>query len=200
MDEDWLLPPSLFDVPGVSTCLLARLFAAAAEFYRQAPWQLMIAETPLEVRVDPEPEARIVVIIGAAGEAFGLTVHEDHADFQRLYAATDPLELVQGASWLALSYEASRYLAQADRQAIARHGWQVAAQEAYPSIVRVGAPGPELHPPSLDDLYWLEAVLPALGAYFSQAAQGDDKARRFAHRANTGRGPVEVRMQALYAR
>ncbi len=166
MNQDLLTPPSLISVSGVTSALLGSLFGAAADFYRLAPWKFFQREIPLTIWYPPESESRIAVILGAAGDSFGLSVHGSRADIQQIMGAKTPLEGAAQTNWLALSYDTSMYLAQEDLQAIHWHGWAVADEKAYPSIVRMGAPGPDLFPPTLNDLYWLEGTLLGLLTFF----------------------------------
>jgi hypothetical protein len=166
MDEGLLLPPSLLSIPGVSLSLLEALFAATADFYALAPWNLMGSETPLKVCYPQESPPRMVVLMGAGGMATGLCAYDQPCDLQHFLEASDPLQAAQELSWLALTFESADYLAAEDLQAARRYGWKVAGEHAYPALARIGAPGPELRPPHLSDLLWLDGALTALNALF----------------------------------
>jgi len=128
-------PPVLLSVAGVTPQLLQGLFAAAADFFEIQPWKILKGEKVIEVW---SPEARLVVVMGAAGQSFGISVYDSSADLQRMYQAQDPLEAAGALCWLALTYETAEYLDQGDLGAIRRYGWRVAGEIAYPSIARIG--------------------------------------------------------------
>ncbi len=169
-----LLPPSLTSVPGVSHGLLASLFQAAAEFYALAPWLALGSETNLAIHYPGAAEARLVVVMGSGGQAYGLSVYDCLDDLRRMYQLNDPLAAANELCWLALTYETAEYLSRADLRAVERFGWQVANPSAYPAIVRIGSPGPELHPPLLTDLVWLEGALRILTQFLRQRPQLDE--------------------------
>jgi hypothetical protein len=168
MDEPLLLPPSLLSIPGASLSLLEALFAQAADFFVLAPWKALGSETPLEVCYPQASPARTVVLMGSGGVTFGLCAYDRAEDLRRLLDAPDPVQAAGEVSWLALTFESSEYLAAVDRQAAQRHGWKVAGEQAYPAIARIGPPGPELRPPALSDLLWLEGALSTLNAFFGE--------------------------------
>jgi hypothetical protein len=66
-------PPGLLSVKGVTPEFVARLFTAAAEFYRARPWVALSNEQTLAVRVPPERKPRYVSILGNGGVEYGLS-------------------------------------------------------------------------------------------------------------------------------
>ena len=192
-----LLPPALLSVPGVTPLLLQSLFAAAADFYSIQPWTILKGEKviavgltqlagdwmclggqspPKHIQLSLEqrtsyvvqsPDLRLVVVMGAGGQAFGISVYDSPADLQLMFQLDDPLAAAGALCWLALTYETAEYLDRDDLKAIHQHGWAVAGIEAYPAIARIGTPGPDLQPPTLQDLLWLEGCLRALCLLFS---------------------------------
>ena len=83
----FLLPPGLLSVPGVRLELLESLFAAAADFYLIQPWTIINDEKAIEVQA---PDARLVVVMGAAGQSYGISVYDSPADLQRMLAGRTP--------------------------------------------------------------------------------------------------------------
>lgn len=159
-----LLPPALLSVPGVTPQLLQSLFAAAADFYSLQPWTILNGEKVIAVR---SPDLRLVVVMGAGGQAFGISVYDSPADLQLMLHLDDPLAAAGALCWLALTYETAEYIDRDDLKAIHQHDWPLAGIEAYPAITRIGTPGPDLQPPTLQDLLWLEGCLQALCLLFS---------------------------------
>lgn len=166
MDFKLLTPPSYLFVSGVSPAVFSHIFAALAEFYQLAPWNLFPEEVPIELRYPKGGTGRIVVITGSAGDVFGFSVYDSADDLGRMFQAQDPLDILQNLSWVTLCYEASTNIAPEDLERINEEGWPIVSDEAYPVIHRLGAPGAEIYPPARDDLLWLEAALPAMNETF----------------------------------
>lgn len=190
--------PNLLSIPDVTVPLLERIFIAAAEFYRTKPWEMLPYEMPIEIRYPLEAEARYAVVIGAAGESFGLSVNDDREGLQLMFAGLSPEELVEKTSWLALTYELPLALAFDDLDAIARFDWPIPNGQAYPSITRVGSEQ-ELLPPTLQDLIWLEAVLPVLSLFFQEYFELDESGQvrpcEYVISTKTINGPAEISLR-----
>jgi hypothetical protein len=189
-------PPALLSVTGVTLQLLQGLFEAAADFFETQPWKVLKDESVIEVG---SPESRLVVVMGAAEQSFGISVYDSPADLQRMYQAQDPLEAAEALCWLALTYETAEYLDQGDLQAIRHYGWRVAGEAAYPSIARIGSPGPDLHLPALQDLFWLEGCLRALCELFTTHLvldeQGEPLPVELAIPVRTSAGLQQIRLR-----
>jgi len=198
-EEHPLLPPGLLSITGVTPALLGSVFAAAAELYRIGPWKRLAGETPIEVRCPQQAPPRLVVMLGAGGQAFGLCAYDSAADLRMAQESADPLETAGGLNWLALSYDSDDFMAVEDLAAVGRFGWPVAGEEAYPAIARLGSPGPELHSPALDDLRWLDGALRGLGDYFTHHLELDERSRLVPYQAvlrvETSDGPVELALR-----
>jgi hypothetical protein len=197
-----LLPPALATAPGADLELQGRIYAAATAFYQLAPWRVIPGEMPLEVRFPEDVPARWVVVMGSGGDAFGLSIYDSWIDLERMYASRDPLELAQSVSWLALTYDTSEYLAFEDLDAIRQYSWPVAHESAYPALYRVGGPQADLQAPSINDLRWLDCVLPALSQYFEERPSGDNcwhvpHESRVSAAAHCGRTQVFIRYPGL---
>ncbi|MFQ5615461.1 MAG: calcium-binding protein [Anaerolineales bacterium] len=159
--------PSMLSVPGVTVPLLGHIFTAAVEFYHLAPWEMLSYEVPIEIRYPANAQPRYVVVMGAAGEAFGISVNDSLSDLQRMFSGIHPEQLTREISWFTLTYDIPLHLAFDDLDAIIRYGWPVANKQAYPAIVRVG-PTPDFHPPTKKDVFWVAGALPALTVFFQK--------------------------------
>jgi len=158
-------PPSLVSIPGVTIPLLGNIFTATADFYRLAPWEQLQDETPIEVRYPLDAAPRYAVIMGAAGESFGISVNDTRSDLRRMFTGISPLQLANEISWFTLTYDIPLYFSFDDLDAISRYNWPVVNEQAYPSMARVG-PGSEFHLPTRQDVLWTEGALPALTEFF----------------------------------
>lgn len=169
--QNWhALMPSFLCVPGVPTEIYAIIFSASADLYRLAPWRSFDREIPLVVSSPSDERPRACVLIGAAGQAFGLLVYDSLVDLRMAEQESDPMRMAGEISWLAFTYEGSDFLAPQDVGLIHDRGWEIADERAYPLISRAGAPDADLRPPTPADLLWLEETLPALVVYYEQYA------------------------------
>jgi hypothetical protein len=75
----------------------------------------------------------------------------------------------------------------------------VAGEAAYPAIARIGSPGPDLQPPALQDLLWLEGCLPALCQFFTSYPvldeQREPRVLDIAIPVQTSTGLLETRLR-----
>ncbi len=190
-----LLPPALATIPHATPELLGRIYGYTASFYRLAPWQIVPGEAPLEVRYPADGAARWIVVIGSGGDTFGLSISDSRADLERMYAGGDPLELARSICWLALTFDTAEYLAIEDLDAIQRQSWPVVNENAFPALYRVGGPQADIQAPTLEDLLWLDGVLPALLQYFGERTAADSRWRtphESRVKVSTPSGAVEV--------
>ena len=137
--------------------------------------------------------------MGSAGQAFGLSIYDSQEDIQRVYDARTPLDGFDQISWLALSFDPIHYLAEEDAAAIKENAWPIVNEAAYPVINRVGAPGPDLHAPSLADLEWLEGALGGFNKMFGEADASAEEPRYYGYEAilriQTYRGLQAIKIQ-----
>ena len=183
MNDVFFNSPSLIAVPGVSNQLLGSLFRFAADFYRHSPWICFNSDLPIEIEYPPSAQSRITVVMGSAGQAFGLSIYDSREDIQRVYDARTPLDGFDQISWLALSFDPIHYLAEEDAAAIKENAWPIVNEAAYPVITRVGAPGPDLHAPTLADLEWLEGALGGFNKMFGEADASAEVPRYYGYEA-----------------
>ncbi len=167
-------PPRLLGIEGISTPLLGNIFAYAADFYDLKPWQKVSYEVPIKVRVPANANPRYVIVMGTAGESFGLMVYERLEELFHLLSGKDPRQYKSQMTWVSLTYDVVSSLAFEDLEAIETYQWSVASEQAYPSIVRFTTL-PAIFPPNRQDLIWLEGAFPILIDYFSHHLALDDQ-------------------------
>ena len=199
MNDIFFNSPSLLAVPGISNQLFGSLVRLAAEFFQHSPWLSFNSDLPIEIRYPPSAQSRIAVVMGSAGQAFGLSIYDSRGDIQRVYDARTPLDGFAQISWLALSFDPIHYLAEEDAATIKEHGWPIANEGAYPVITRVGAPGPDLHAPTLTDLEWLEGALSGINQMFERVDTSAEAPRYYGYeetlRIQTHRGFRDIQIQ-----
>lgn len=199
MDTGLFTSPRYTFVGDVPAAVYAHIFAAAAELYRLTPWVTLGEEVPFEIRRPPGAPGRVVVVTGAAGDVYGLSVYDSAHDLKRMFKAGDPMEIVQNLNWVTLCYESPAYIDPDDLETILANGWLLANETAYPVINRMGAPGAELYPPAIEDLLWLEAALPALNEFFraqgASTSTGGVKPQELTLNVQTSTGPAQVELR-----
>ncbi|OPZ83562.1 MAG: hypothetical protein BWY76_02216 [bacterium ADurb.Bin429] len=153
--------PSLTAIPGASDALLTHYFQMTADYYRAAVWRDLTDEFPLEIRFPTEAKPRYAVVMGNAGEVFGLAVYDTKDALQALYRPGSPARTTRRTTGMALMYDYAYTMSFDDLDAIKAHDWPIAAPEAYPMLTRIRG-GREMADPTLADLQWLGGALPGI--------------------------------------
>lgn len=166
--------PGLLSVHGVSVPLVAELYAAAAEYYRQAPWRWIQNELPIEVRFPIDGRARYALVLGSGGEFFGLSLYESLANVEFALAQTDPdAPATHSITWISLVLEEATTMSFADLDAIERYGWPVAGEKAYPLALKAMPNDDFRQIPTASDIAWLAAALRTLPGFIRQNLHAD---------------------------
>ena len=188
--------PGLLSVKGVTPELVASVFAAAAEFYRAAPWVQLTNSQVVSVRHPAEPDYRYVVVMGNGGVEYGLATYLRWADIKRMHTGVDdPMDAIPDSGAHSLFFDAINMLPFEDIEAMQQHGWEVAGETAYPIPVvydkALGARRPELM-----DMLWYEAALRAIPIlvrkYLEPDGRGDYLAVATSIEVPTHAGPLKV--------
>jgi tetratricopeptide (TPR) repeat protein len=152
---------ALLDDPRVTLDLLRNFAAAAADFYRAAPWEALDVNDLIAVASDRLPAALThCAVHGAVPHERGLLVFERANDFDRYHRAVDedadalpPVRTGAFGSIDELSF--------GDADAWTDHDLAVASPDAYPRP-RSSSDGSEEAAPSAEDLAALTLLLRAL--------------------------------------
>jgi len=154
---------------------VAGLFRAAAEFYRAAPWTTMANLDVLEA-VMPAGNTWTAVVLGNAGQEFGLALYSEADDLRSMIAkgaddATAFHDLRGRVLSLDLSPGADCHKAM--RREVAAGGWDVAGPRAYPRVFAINTPAGGLRRRDAADLTALLAAVPRfVAAHGSAVAEG----------------------------
>ncbi|HLE28045.1 MAG TPA: hypothetical protein VI793_08005 [Anaerolineales bacterium] len=189
--------PGLLSVTGVTPEMAGGFFAAAAEFYREAPWVHLLNEQSFRLRFPAEGGAsRIVIVMGNAGVEYGLAVYEKWADVEKMYLGVgDPSEALPPQGALTLFYENVEHLPFDDLEAMQRYSWEVADEQAYPLPAYFTSEG-GFRRPTPAELSWLEAALRAiprlLRDHLRPDGQGDYQPLEATLKVPTHRGEVLI--------
>jgi hypothetical protein len=80
------LPPGLVSMPSVTLPMLGHLHELAAQFYRATPWTWFRDQHPFAIQIPPEVDPRYAIVMGQAGEVFGLSVYDTLDDLQLVFS------------------------------------------------------------------------------------------------------------------
>ena len=160
----------LLDVPGVTLALAADFHAAAAAFHRARPWRRVPVDTPIRASGGPSWAPSVAAIaMGQSGVQQGLAIYDD-AETLRAVLAKDQAGAGRGRGLSVLFGEAFETL-ELDLLAVEQHGFEVAAPEAYPEIVRIEA-GMTVRPPSAREVELATRLLRAVPAFMVAVPRG----------------------------
>ncbi|MEM6733055.1 MAG: hypothetical protein AAF658_15970, partial [Myxococcota bacterium] len=122
--------------------VVERFFSAAFELYRHDPWLLFEEDELIQVDCAPlKVRGQALSIIGAGGEAYGVMVYENAADFHAFRAIAErgrygiaesprlPCEL------FTISFDSVEDLSHTMRLEAMKHRWPVADAQAYPVLL-----------------------------------------------------------------
>ncbi len=145
----WMLPPDTIE----------KVFAAAATFWRAAPWGT-IDDSYAPVITAPSGRRWTAVVLGNAGEEYGLSLYSRREDLALYYNLPEGggAPRLEGRM-LGLSFDASDPYEERGFQEARRAGWEIATPGAFPSLLTMNTPGGGI---SRDDAADLIAVLRAI--------------------------------------
>ena len=141
--------------------LVGQLFAAAAGYFRSAPWRGLANLQAPRARL-PSRREWTVCVLGNAGQQFGIALYSSAEDvFEHVPAAPDddPFAGIRGRI-ITVSFErVSDTSAAAVREArLAR--WEIAAPAAFPMLMTVNTPGGGIEADDIRDLVLLMRAIP----------------------------------------
>ena len=133
---------------------IGRLFAAAAAYYRAAPWTHITNSDIL--RLEPDGgEPWSASVMGNAGELFGIALYARHEDLVALLETNLPPaeahSLVQGPV-LSLSFNPRDDVSPHTRTEVTWARWELAATDAWPDLFTLNTLGGGITALQMDDL------------------------------------------------
>ena len=153
--------PGLLEDPRVTPEQVRELFEAAAEFYEEAPWEVMLDEDLVAIRYPSSVGRwRFASVMGYAGMEYGLAVFDDIDDYE-LLAMGSPEETIGLMDYHTLTFNDVSYVPPADLEAIQRYGWPVVDEDGYPVPV-IFTRNEELLRPGPEELDWYIVAMRAL--------------------------------------
>lgn len=156
--------PGLLKMPGVTPHLVGGLYKAAAFYYQQAPWRWISDSFPIEVRYPPDGKSRYAVVMGHGGETYGLAVYDSTDDLHLIYSGIAPEEIASRMACASVIFDTVLITPFDDLDDMARYGWPVAGESAYPVPIKVTHAG-DFTRPSKSELLWIEAAMLAVPSF-----------------------------------
>ncbi len=158
------LLPSALDGPGVRVELLREFAEAAAHFYTAAPWQHLTNDDLIQIQSDvPQPFYQFAVVLGNAGQMFGIGFYATPEDYYSVAMAGDSrraaAKLRETCSVL---FDAADGIPFDDHDLWTDHGLPLAGSRAYPFAARYYDGGKRISRPGRDELAFLAGLLRAL--------------------------------------
>jgi hypothetical protein len=159
-------PPGLLAGDGVTPEQAGAVFAAAADFYRHAPWKVLGSEAAVRIAGDDFPDGPwYAVVMGMAGMTAGVALYRDLDLLRRLWAGDMPEhENVARTEALTVTFGGADETPEDDLATAEEHGWPVAGPTAFPSIF-YKEKGVQTRPATATELDLLEAALRTLPAF-----------------------------------
>ncbi len=166
--------PGLLDAPGVTPEQGAGFFAAAAAFFRDAPWKKVGYESAIRIDSAKSPgEAWYGVLMGQSGIQKGLALYEDIGALNAMWESprSDDENARKSVS-LAVLYGDEFELPSRDLEAAEKYGWEVTREDAYPWAM-MKQRGMAHRPPLGWELELLEGCMRAVPEFVRRRRQDD---------------------------
>lgn len=141
--------PETWSAWGLPEETVARIFSAAAAYYRAAPWETLANLDVLEIETSApsgtasriEHRTWMATIMGMGREEYGLALYSHADDFWKLvetpaWAVEESFDDLAGEV-ISLNFDGGHAVAPALRREIGRAGWEVAGAAAYPSVTTI---------------------------------------------------------------
>ncbi|HSG43669.1 MAG TPA: hypothetical protein VLA72_10990 [Anaerolineales bacterium] len=188
--------PAMLDTSNVTVKLLQEVFAAAAEFYRAAPWIRLSNNQVMAVRHPNERNYRYALVMGQGGVEYGLVMYNDWSDVKHFSMSDDePIFEWQDRTWNTLSYDSADHLPFADLDAIEGHKFEIASEDAYPFGIVMEGHG-QVRRPTRQEWEWYEAALRVIPVvvrdYLHSDSSGDYEPLEAEVSMKTPKGMIKV--------
>jgi len=140
---------------------VARLFRAAAAYYRARPWQLVADDRPIVASL-AHGDVWYAVILGNAGQEFGVALYHDPEDVASVYYERDLRRAINAlrGSMLSITFAAKDDLPPRVRREVRDAGWEIAGPAAYPLLMVLGTPGGGVRQSQIEQLIALLDCVP----------------------------------------
>jgi hypothetical protein len=181
------MPPGALDGTGVTVDRMRAFAVAARRFWEAAPWRHLGDEDLVEIEAPAAGRGLAhVVVLGAAGQTFGLAFFDSVEDHEAINEGRAP-GAIERPRWSVL-FGPITDLPFGDADLWEDHGLPIAGDDAYPLAIRFG--GAEVQRPDARTLAYLEGLLAALAA----TTEDEIDAGRWTREVETSDGLVLYRL------
>lgn len=132
-------PPALVGTPLFTSSQGASFYAAAAAYFRRAPWNYLPPNATIQVDC-PQlrefgPGLWYAVVLGQGGQTLGLAVYSDLRDIEEIVGGCCSDDDRKHGTAVSLIYGENFEIPIADLVAAEEHGWPLASPEANPLVL-----------------------------------------------------------------
>jgi hypothetical protein len=161
---------------GLPKDAIARIFSAAASYYRAAPWNFVANEQFLRCQ-RPNGGLWNDVVLGNGGVEFGLGLHASDENILAQFVAGEAGRAQPTpSSVLSLTFDDGRFLDRAGVREIRSARWEVAGPDAYPFLMALSTPGGGITKSQFDDLEAALLAIPRFVAEYRDELTGEKSA------------------------
>lgn len=173
---------------GVTVERMGAFADAAADFYRAGLWNHLANQDLIRIESSvPDPDLSHLVVMGAAGEVYGIAFFSSMEKFEAMIEAHDRRDLLESSTVWGLDYGPIMGIPFPDADLWEDHGLSVAGADAYPCFF-CKEPGELFRRPDAQTLTFIEALLRAL----AQTAEDELDSGRWTKNVATFDGKVKV--------
>lgn len=182
--------PGALSTPGITVERFASFAEAGRLYYEAAPWRHLTDEDLIRIEEPRGPvEQRHALVLGAAGEEFGLLLFESPVFHERLMGPDAGPQVIESATYSSVFFGEITTLPFEDAGLFEDHRLPVAGPSAYPWAARFGPKG-RVQRLSARALAHAEAVIRALAA----TTEEEMDRGRWTRIVPTPGGPAAVRL------
>lgn len=184
----------LLELPGMSVEKAASFFEASALFYKEKPWKRQHEENAIEIICSELGGGPWYgVIMGAAGETFGLALYDDLKWLEQVWTeGLSTQEQTYGTEATALTYGPRDTMLPEDLAAMKEHGWKSGGREGYPELYRKKR-GQEMRTPTSEEIRVLDACLRAIPPFVKKRRSEDGTSESLAVASPSGTLTLKLR-------
>ncbi len=184
--------PGILDMPGIDVESVRRMYAAAADYFRAAPWRRVGFESAIRIESPGLKSGPWYgVLMGQSGMTRGIALYENLAALRRLLTEDDDdhhdgtreavcTSVIFGEEWDARTR---------DVDAAKKYGWPIARPDAWPSVFHKER-GLALRQPLAWELSMVEACLRVVPEFVRTRRQDD--ATPMTITVDSATGPMEI--------
>ena len=194
-------PPALVEMANFNSAQGASFYAAAAAYFRSAPWRRVPADSLIQIDCPQLAEFSsghwYAVVLGQAGKTLGLALYSDKSAIEKICCGggcsteAEGFPGGDGASAISMLSSEAFEIPIADMLAAEQHHWELAGPESYPLILCAEG-GSEVRPIEPWEFQLLEGCVRAIPDFVKQHPYSSGSAANADGSANSASAPFAV--------